>query len=518
MNQESMEQDFFKVNLSGNKAVTPPPSTEQDYYNSLFNTLLDQEEFTFNTVGVIMSSNLEAVCITGYEEWEVIGKHFSIFYTQKDVELNQPSLDLNRAQENGIVTVSGWRVKKKDKEFWADIKIQVLLSSEGETSGYKMTLHDAAHQMASNSRLKRLRNEYLNLFNNSFIGIYKFRFEDSCFLLLNEKATEILDCASPEPVYFYQLFEDATEYEKLKDSLKLKRKVLGFEFQLKKDSPNERWVSISCRHFSEGNFVEGIVIDITQNKKHILELERLNQELDGFTYHASHDLRSPLTSILGLLNLIELEKPSNRVSQYASMIQDRIFHLDNILKDLVSITYNSKSDIQYVIIDFDKEIKLVLTEFQTQFDRVQVFFEKRESCVLYSDLIRVRALLRNLISNGLTHQDPFSVSPFLKIVIETNTKQSVISFEDNGLGISAEYSDRIFDMFFRASADAKGSGLGLFIAKSIVTKLNGTISVRSEIGKGSVFTVVLPNRLLNDTQPENENGFLKMLLGQHSDR
>jgi PAS domain S-box-containing protein len=473
-----------------------PRSTRQDLDNALYHTLLDQEEFTFNTHGIVMSSNLEAVCITGYEEWEVIGKHFSLFYSPEDIEANQPTLDLTRAADNGLIHILGWRLKKNEKRFWAEITFQALLDTEKHVRGFKMTLQDAGHRVAANSRFKRLRNEYLNLFNNSFIGIYKYSFEDSCLLLMNRKAREIFDRDRAYSVYFKLLFEKEEEYEKLLGQLRMKRKVLDFEFQLKRRAgEKERWVSVSCRHFSEGNFVEGIVTDITQHKTHVLELERLNHELDGFTYHASHDLRAPLTTILGLVNLIKLEEPSLEVNRFTTMIQDRIFHLDSILKDLVSITNNNNTDVSYGSVDYESTVKLILGEFKRIYSSVRVSFEKKEVCQLYSDPVRVKAILRHLISNGMMHQNPESKNPTLNIFIETNDQRSVIVVEDNGVGILPEYREQIFEMFFRGTVSTKGTGLGLFIVKSSVSKLHGTIEVKSEYGKGSVFTVILPNHL-----------------------
>lgn len=493
MNTENKRQfspEDFQLN---SKDGPPPRSTERDLDNSLYHSLLDQEEYTLDNRGVVMSSNLEAVCITGYEEWEVIGKHFSMFYSNEDNEANQPMLDLCRTAENGQDHIMGWRLTKNKKRFWADIKIYSLLDTDDFVRGFKMILLDAGHPVAPNSRLKRLRNEYLNLFNNSLIGIFKFNFENSNLLLMNKKAREIFDCENSTAVWFKHFFQDEGIFDKLYDQIKLKRKVLGFEFQLKKASNEVSWVSVSCRYFAEGNFVEGIVTDITQQKIHLLELVRLNQELDRFTYHASHDLRAPLTTILGLVNLIKLEEPSLEVNRFSTLIQDRISHMDNLLKDLVSITNNKNIEVTCSPIDFDSAVKLTLDEFKRVYPNVRVFFEKKEACQLYSDPIRIKVILRHLISNGLMHQNPDSKNPTLKITIETNEESSIIIIEDNGVGILPEYHDRVFEMFFKGAASTKGTGLGLFIVKSSVQKLQGTISLKSEPQKGSVFTVQIPN-------------------------
>src|SRR6187549_3823328 len=112
--------------------INPAPDfTHSDLYKyaSLFNILRSFEEYTLNASGTIVSSNLEAVNITGYEEWEVIGKSFSIFYSPSEQAEGKPIQDLQKAREEGRVVIKGWRVKKRNVAFWAKVKIEYLKTS-----------------------------------------------------------------------------------------------------------------------------------------------------------------------------------------------------------------------------------------------------------------------------------------------------------------------------------------------------------------------------------------------------
>lgn len=491
MKEELAASEFFDTE-SG--ATTPPSSSEQDRFNSLFNILRDHEEFTLNRQGTIMSSNLEAVSITGYEEWEVIGHPISMFYTSEDVQTKRPEADLQRAIETGRVHLAGWRVKKKGKSFWAKIKIQALFDETGEHTGFKTTIRDATHNVMYNYRVKNIRSEYLNLFNNSFIGIFKFRFDDSRVLIMNEKALEIFDCDSTQSVLFEQLFKNPEAYQTLRKQLAENEKVEGFEFQLNRNEFENCWVAVSCRHFQEGNFVEGIVLDITENKKQLIELRRLNHELDQLIYHSSHDLRSPLTTIMGLVNLIHMDKPSSTVCEYTDMIGERVAHLDNLLKDLVSITYHSKACIESEEFRFGEEVQNILADLVAATPKVNVFLSEPDNDVFCTDPVRMRTILKNLLSNAFKFHNPMRSNPYVKVQLAANEDLICIEVVDNGIGIPEAYQKNIFEMFYKANA-TKGTGLGLYIVKLLVDAMGGTLAVESTEGLGSTFRVILPGQL-----------------------
>jgi signal transduction histidine kinase len=110
-----------------------------------------------------------------------------------------------------------------------------------------------------------------------------------------------------------------------------------------------------------------------------------------------------------------------------------------------------------------------------------------------SDYSRLLIVFNNIISNAVRYRDSWKEDSFLKVHIVVNKKEAVIEFSDNGVGIAKEYVDKIFKMFFRANADSKGSGLGLYIVKSAIEKLNGTIEVSSTLGEGTKFSMRIPN-------------------------
>ena len=117
----------------------------------------------------------------------------------------------------------------------------------------------------------------------------------------------------------------------------------------------------------------------------------------------------------------------------------------------------------------------------------------REDAEFYSDSTRCTVILNNLISNSIRYSNPRAEEPFVEVDVKVNEAEAIITIRDNGIGIAKEKQDRIFDMFYRVSQKAAGSGLGLYIVKETVEKLGGSLQLESQLDKGTCFTLTLPN-------------------------
>jgi PAS domain S-box-containing protein len=463
---------------------------EEEKYLSLMSTLKGQEEFLLNREGVIVSTNLEAVNVTGYEEWEVLGKHFAMFYSEG--ERAHAAADLNKAVALGQAMVSGLFIKKRGITFWAKIKFKYIPDSESMIA-FRVTLQDTTHRRLSNARVQSIKDEYLAIFNNPFVGSFKFRIEDYRVTMWNKKAGEMTGLSDSREVYFSDIFTSHEQFTIFILNLNHECRVDGMKFQMKNTSAGEsRWVMISARLFSSRGFVEGIMLDVTDQHLQMMELERVNAELDNFTYHASHDLRAPLTSILGLVNLGMNEPDLTTLRSYLGMIRDRVVHMDLLLKDLISISYNNKVEGTSEFFDFDTEVKTIIEEYSLQDNPCRWIVDVRQQHVFCTDGRRMRTILRNLISNAFKYYNPKLKSPTIRLKIRTTGSHVAIHLHDNGIGIEFEYKSRIFDMFFRATTRSSGTGLGLYIVRSMVEKLKGKITFETTLDHGTTFLLTIP--------------------------
>ncbi len=225
------------------------------------------------------------------------------------------------------------------------------------------------------------------------------------------------------------------------------------------------------------------------------ELSERNFELDQLMYKTSHDLRSPLSSIMGLINLANLDTDTTNHYQYLDKIEGRIKKLDEFIRSMLDYARVNRVDVVRETIPL-KSIALNCIrelEYLDNFSSVRVTInEKGTDIPFVSDLLRIQIIFSNVISNAYKYYNPETDSS-LQIDIEVTQERATLEFTDNGIGIKAEYLDKIFNMFFRATDRSQGSGLGMYIVKQAVEKLRGTIRLISEYGKGTSIKITLPN-------------------------
>src|SRR5260221_3646283 len=208
----------------------------------------------------------------------------------------------------------------------------------------------------------------------------------------------------------------------------------------------------------------------------MIELQRVNTELDNFIYHASHDLRSPLTTIMGLVNLGVKENSIEVVHSYLKIIQNRIDHLDFLLKDLISVSYNNGINIESESFHFEEEVQSILKLFRNLDQSFKVTVNISQETNFVTDPVRMRTILRTLLSNSFNYYSPDAAEQSIDLNIRAGLSHCAILLKDNGIGIHPEFKSKVCDMFFRATERSEGSGLGLYVVKSMVEKLNGKIS------------------------------------------
>ncbi|MBI3218194.1 MAG: HAMP domain-containing histidine kinase [Bacteroidetes bacterium] len=234
-----------------------------------------------------------------------------------------------------------------------------------------------------------------------------------------------------------------------------------------------------------------------QLKGRNLELKKLNRELDSFIYSTAHDLRSPLTSLLGLLNIMKYENQQDSIKPHIQMMENSIYRMEDFIEQIVGYSKNKRLSIQPTKIDFQILLSEVFDnhQFVPGASKIKHLVEVREKSPYYSDRGRLLIVFNNLISNAIRYADFSKAEPFVRVHLVVDTSEVTISFIDNGIGIGPEHVDKIFNMFYRANASSKGSGLGLFIFKETIMKLRGHVSVESTLGVGTKFFIQLPNMI-----------------------
>ena len=229
----------------------------------------------------------------------------------------------------------------------------------------------------------------------------------------------------------------------------------------------------------------------TQNE----ELSRVNTQLDRFIYSAAHDLRSPLSSLLGLVDIARHDINNESYAHYFEMMKASIHKLDNFIKDIVDYARNKRQDLRVEEVPLKPLIQGVLDHYRfiKGAERIEKIIEADEDIIFPTDKRRLEVILSNLVSNAFRYHDQEKDDPYIRVIVRPQKDQFKLVVEDNGIGIKEKHLERLFDMFYRADEQAEGSGLGLFIVKETINVLKGEITVSSCYGEGTSFTLTLPN-------------------------
>jgi PAS domain S-box-containing protein len=224
-------------------------------------------------------------------------------------------------------------------------------------------------------------------------------------------------------------------------------------------------------------------------------LKQQNEELDRFVYGASHELRAPLSSVQGLVDIIEGQEEDPRKRKLLDMMRTKVERLDLFIQDIVHYARNARQEVESEKIDFAQMISESIDQlrYMPDVDNIRITTELQVEDEFYTDRKRLSVILNNLISNAIKYSNPQAAHPFIHIYVRQTPESASLEVRDNGMGIHQAHLDKIFNMFFRATKAQTGSGLGLYIVKEIIEKLQGGLHVDSQEGEGSTFQFHIPN-------------------------
>ncbi len=247
---------------------------------------------------------------------------------------------------------------------------------------------------------------------------------------------------------------------------------------------------------------------VVQNNK----LETANIELEKFAYVASHDLKTPLRNVNSFLNLLDRRLPKDakpELREYIEIASSNAQHMYNLIQDILEYSrINNGGRVEFKETNLYDLMKRVIFNLQDMMNSrgVKIQIQKLPNIVCNDS--QMILLFQNLISNGIKYNE--SVEPTIRISSEVDGDDHLIYVTDNGIGIEQKYYDRVFEMFSRLHTQGEydGSGIGLAICKKIVVHNGGELTLDSQNGKGTTFTIRLPkeNPLAKE---ENKEGILQ---------
>ncbi len=283
-------------------------------------------------------------------------------------------------------------------------------------------------------------------------------------------------------------------YSALLNKTEFKGEILSYR---KDESKFWCYITLSPVFDEKGELVYYIcnMNDISALKDTEIKLRQKNNELNTFVYKATHDLKGPLASILGLSQLAADNVKDPEASSYINYIRESTLRLDMILNDLLRISTVTHVTPSYQRIDLNKIVNNIASIVGGNHKKEGVDIKTSINVTndLFTDETLLTSALQNLLDNAVKYKNTRAIQPYAMIEAHNYKEGVAISISDNGCGTPKEMQDKIFDMFFRGNEKSTGSGLGLYMVKKAVEKLNGDINFTSEVGVGSVFTLYLPS-------------------------
>ena len=224
------------------------------------------------------------------------------------------------------------------------------------------------------------------------------------------------------------------------------------------------------------------------------QLQKINHEMDSFVNRTSHDLRTPIISVAGITELIEHETDLKVIAEYTALQKKTLSRMDDLINDIIDFSKNKRLDLKPDEIDFETIIGNTLADHKhTKIaEGIRIITNIKQYEKFISDSRRLSIIINNLVSNAVKYSDPAKENSWINISVIVADNHATIEVSDNGIGIEESQLDKIFTMFYRATSSATGSGLGLYIIKETVDKLNGYITINSKKGDGTSMKVVIP--------------------------
>jgi PAS domain S-box-containing protein len=396
------------------------------------------------------------------------------------------------------------------------VKASLQLDAFGSVIKILGIIQDISARKQAEYALQQSEDQFRSLFENARDPIMLLN-EKQQFIDCNQATVKILGGTEKSQILFHTPAAFSPEYQS--DGMLSSEKSKHMDQQAFADGSTQfEWlhkrldgsifpVDVSLTKIPRGD--ENILLvhwrDITQQQEANNKLEaqnaellKTNAELDKFVYSVSHDLRAPLSSMLGVVEIVKEDCVEKELNLHLNMLEGSIKKLDGFIEDILNYSRNSRLEVEYHPVNIAELVHDIRNNLQymqsNTSQQVCVNIDVNSNAILNTDRSRLYIILNNLISNAIRYQNPEVENPLVNISIDLSDTETNIIVQDNGIGISQEHQKKIFDMFYRVSKNSVGSGLGLYIVKEIVSKLNGKIDVNSTPGIGTAFKVAIPTK------------------------
>jgi PAS domain S-box-containing protein len=490
--------------ISARKLSEAALRESEERYRLLLDGIENYAVFMIDLDGLVVSWNAGAERIKGYNADEIIGQDFASFFTPQDIEGGHPAEVLRLTAEAGRHEEQSVRVRKDGSQFLASLTFTALRDSAGALQGYSEFCQDLSEREEQRAKYRNL----LEASRDAMVVVdptgaivqvnaqTEERFGYAHQELLGQPVTAIIPEGVAErlPEYDLRSADDTIVQQRDTDVDVIGLRKDGSEFPIE--------VMLSPIAIAEGIFVTTVIRDISARKAaeaqlrdKIDELKRSNEELGQFAYIASHDLQEPLRMVASYTQLLA-KRYAGRLDadadEYIAFAVDGASRMQRLIEELLAFSRLAATGHELRDTSSESALGQAVVNLQEAIKDSGALVTHGRLPVVQADELQLVQLFQNLVGNAIKYQ-PAGI-PRVHISATRSGKESWrFAVKDNGLGIDAQYFERIFGMFQRLHRrdEYSGTGMGLAICKKIVERHGGSISVESRPGHGSTFNFVL---------------------------
>ncbi len=453
--------------------------------------------------------------ITGYRLEEVKGRKPKDFLQGPGSDMYEVKRLSEALKKNENIETTLINYNKSGQPYYNQLEITPVFNEQNKLVNFISIQRDITEEMRIKQEILKINSRFELIAKKSNIGIWEWDPINKT-VVWNDVLYDIYGATQPEVdsilLDFWKSSIHPDDRQRIVSESNhlvenLEKQLLEHEFRIirRNDQAIRELKSVSLvERDKDGIMLRliGTAIDVTEIKQYeraILakntELKKINSELDNFVYSVSHDLRSPLLSIKGILSLVFSSSQIDEMTEnYLKLAEKSVIRLDETIQEILEYSRNARLEVTFENFDIAVIIETIFEDlkFSTS-DNFKFDYSVSGKTMIHSDKSRIEILLKNLIGNAVKYQRKDIENPFVLVEFNQNKNEEIqFSISDNGEGIPEKHLANIFDMFYRASSSGQGTGLGLYICKEIATKLNATIEIQSQQNEGTTVQLSIP--------------------------